>query len=55
MVAGSNLEPEQAEEWRSAVAAAFPGYDVTYDPLSLSVSCHIGPGGLGIGVSRIIL
>ena len=55
MVAGSNLEPEQAEEWRSAVAAAFPGYDVTYDPLSLSVSCHIGPGGLGIGVSRITL
>ena len=48
-------KPEQAEEWRSAVAAAFPGYDVTYDPLSLSVSCHIGPGGLGIGVSRIIL
>lgn len=54
MVAGSDLEQEAIENWRSAVSDAFPGYDVSYDPLALSVSCHIGPGGLGIGVSRIV-
>ena len=33
------------------IKKAFPGMTVLYDKLSLGVSCHIGPGGLGIGCS----
>ena len=33
------------------IQEAFPGMDVVCDELSLGVSCHIGPGGLGIGCS----
>ena len=33
--------------------AAFPRCKVTFcDPLSLSVSCHIGPGALAVACSR---
>ena len=27
--------------------------DVYYDSLSFSISCHIGPGGYGVGISVI--
>lgn len=54
MIAGSDLTEEAIESWRTTVEAAFPGYKVSYDPLALSVSCHIGPGGLGVGVCRIV-
>lgn len=30
----------------------FPGHDIWVDPLSLSVSCHIGPGALALAVSK---
>lgn len=31
----------------------FPGYEIRYvEPLSLSISCHIGPGALGIAVTQ---
>ena len=37
------------------IKAAFPGVPVAFvDPLSLSVSCHIGPGALAIASARII-
>lgn len=48
--AGSGLTDEEAEAWRIAVADAFPGYDVTYSKLPLSIVCHTGPGALGIGI-----
>ena len=32
----------------------FPGYDIHIDPLSLSVSCHIGPGALAVACSRVV-
>ena len=35
-----------AEQFREEVREAFPGFDIYMDPLSLSVSCHIGPGAL---------
>ncbi len=41
-----------AEELR----AAFPTVPINYiDPLSLSVSCHIGPGSLACGLMRVIV
>lgn len=49
--AGAGLTVAEAEEWRKAVADAFPGTDVYYDPLSFSVGTHTGPGAYGIGIS----
>ncbi len=44
---------EEAEKFRTELAAAFPNVKVTFaDPLSLSVSCHIGPGALAVACSR---
>lgn len=43
---------EETEEWRQEVAARFPEYEVKADYLSLSVSCHIGPGALAIGYAK---
>lgn len=37
-----------AEHFREEVREAFPGFDIYMDPLSLSVSCHIGPGALAV-------
>ncbi len=37
-----------AEQFRGEVQEAFPGFDIYMDPLSLSVSCHIGPGALAV-------
>lgn len=43
---------EAAEAFKSEVEEAFPGMDVVMAPLSLSVSCHIGPGALAIACSK---
>jgi len=45
---------DKALEFKSEVEAAIPGYDMHMDPLSLVVSCHIGPGALAIACSRKI-
>lgn len=40
---------EMAMQFKEEVEAVFPGFQVeTVDPLSLVVSCHIGPGSLAI-------
>ncbi len=45
---------DEAEEWRHEIEARFPGYEIHMDPLSLSVSCHIGRGAVAIACSRVI-
>lgn len=43
---------EEAKIFCGEIKAAFPDVEFTYiDPLSLSVSCHIGPGALAIGAT----
>ncbi|MCR5055095.1 MAG: DegV family protein [Lachnospiraceae bacterium] len=37
---------EEAEELRRELLEKWPGHDIIINPLSLSVSCHIGPGAL---------
>lgn len=39
---------ESANQFKTEVEEAFPGFDIHMDPLSLSVSCHIGPGALAV-------
>lgn len=43
---------ESANAFKAEVQAQFPGYDIVMNPLSLSVSCHIGPGALAVACSR---
>ena len=45
---------EEAQEWKAEREARFPGYEIVMNPLSLSVSCHIGPGARAIACSRKI-
>ena len=45
--------PEEAEEWKEEVRAAFPEFkEIHTDPLSLSIACHIGHGSLAIACAR---
>lgn len=45
---------EAAKEFEKEVREAFPNNEIVVNPLSLSVSCHIGPGALAIACSRKI-
>ncbi len=43
--------PEEAEDWKRELMEAFPGQEFQMDPLSLSISCHIGLGALAAACS----
>ena len=43
-----------AEAFKKEVEAEFPGMEIVLNPLSLSVSCHIGPGALAVACSKKI-
>lgn len=45
---------QAAEEFRDEVLKEFPGMDIEIDDLSLSVSCHIGPGALALACAKRI-
>lgn len=46
---------EAAEKFREELLVEFPGKDIWIDPLSLSVSCHIGPGALACTVTKKLI
>ncbi|HCS00577.1 MAG TPA: DegV family protein, partial [Lachnospiraceae bacterium] len=52
-MAYTNNLPE-AEEFRKEVQEAFPNYHIDMYPLSLSVSCHIGPGALAVTCTSVL-
>ncbi len=43
---------EAALAFKEEVQAAFPNNEIIMNPLSLSVSCHIGPGALAVACSK---
>lgn len=48
-----SYDRETAEQFREEVMAEFPGIDsIIVNALSLSVSCHIGPGSLALAYTR---
>ena len=49
LLAASSGTDEENAAWVEEIREAFPGVPLLYDNLSLGVSCHIGPGGMGIG------
>ena len=51
LLAASSSSPMVTQEWLAEIQEAFPDMEVMCDNISLGVSCHIGPGGLGIGCS----
>lgn len=52
-IAHSNSE-EAALQLKEELKEIFPGTDIHMDPLSLSIACHIGPGGLAIAAVKKI-
>ena len=45
-------DKEAAEAFKAEVQAVCPNHDIVMNPLSLSVSCHIGPGALALACSK---
>ena len=51
-IAYSGAKTEEVDSWVEEVKAAFPQAVVEMvDPLSLSVSCHIGAGALAVAAT----
>ena len=48
----SGSRDAEVEEWLSEIQDAYPGKNIIMQPLSLSVSCHIGPGALAITCTK---
>lgn len=54
-IAVAHTENEQAAmEFREEIREKFGVQDVVCNPLSLSISCHIGPGALAIACSKAV-
>lgn len=53
-VAGSFGRKKEHQEWMEMAREVFAGEDVKYDPLTFSISCHVGPGAFGMGISKKI-
>lgn len=43
---------EAAIAFKEEVLSVWPGKEIVVNPLSLSVSCHIGPGALALAIAR---
>lgn len=41
-----------AQELKEEILKRYPGIDILINPLSLSVSCHIGPGALAVAMAK---
>lgn len=54
-IAVSYTPGDGVETWIGEVKAAFPEHEVFAAPLSLSISCHIGPGALAVTVTHKIV
>ena len=46
---------EMIEEFREEAMERFPGKTIKYDPLSLVVACHIGPGSIAITATKSLV
>ena len=53
-IAYTSRDEEEVKKWKEEVQEAFPGYEIVMNPLSLSVSCHIGPGSLAVTCTKVV-
>jgi len=51
-IAGAGLYPGKEREYLDMAREEFPGAEVIYDRLPLSVAVHTGPGAVGIGIHK---
>lgn len=45
---------QSGKEWQAQVAERFPDLEIELDALPLSISCHVGAGALGIGITTVL-
>ena len=43
---------DTANEWKEEVQKVYPNNEIVMNPLSLSVSCHIGPGSIAVTCTK---
>lgn len=48
------MDEELVREWEEKIREEFPDLKLDVSPLPLCTACHIGPNGLGIGITRRI-
>lgn len=51
LLAASSADEETTKGWIAEIQSAFPGMEILCDNLTLGISCHVGPGALGVGCS----
>ena len=51
-IASAYTPGEGVEQLREEIRSEFPDKEIIVDPLSLSISCHIGPGALAVTVTK---
>ncbi|MGN1181952.1 MAG: DegV family protein, partial [Faecalibacillus sp.] len=54
-MASSILDESKRKQWQDMVNEAFQDEDIHYDPLTFSISCHVGPDAFGMGISKKII
>ena len=52
LCAAYTCSDEEAAAWKKELEEKIPGYEIHMDRLSLSVSCHIGPGSMAVACSK---
>ncbi len=52
LCAAYTCSDEEAGAWKRELEEKFPGYGVYMDRLSLSISCHIGPGSIAVACCK---
>lgn len=53
-IAGSFLDDADLSDWYARAKEAFPDDELLYDPLTCSISSHVGPNAFGMGLSAKI-
>ena len=51
-MAYTGVDKTEIDEFHREVKEAYPNHEIVVNPLSLSVSCHIGPGALAITCTK---
>ena len=54
-VAYTGTDKTDALAFVKMIQNEFPGKEVVCQPLSLSVSCHIGPGALAMAITKALI
>ena len=49
------FDKETAQDFKEQVQQHFPNHTIVFDPLSLSVACHIGPNALALAACKKII